>query len=288
MPSVYKNLDCQRMVRDRCVRRLDAWDAPHERGEISTVAGPTSVVALGPAPTRAEPSIALVPGTNMNAALSLEIAGSLARRWHTVVFDVPGQPGLSADRRPRRGRTQWYGEWLAEALERTIRGPVVVVGHSLGGAIALSCPSPQITGRVLVSPAGLARLAVTPSVLAATVPWLARPTTTRTRRLLRHMVAPGHQVPDELTEWMTLVARCCRSSLAPMPLPPETLAARRTSTTLVATGRHDVFLPPNRIGPATRHRLGIGLRVLDGAGHLVLDEQPGAVVDLVDEVIGAL
>lgn len=166
MLSVYRNLDCQRMVRDWCIRRIDSWDAAHERWEISTAAGPTSVVAVG------------------------------------------------TD--------------------------------------------------------------------------LARSTTTRTRRLLRHMVAPDNQVPDELTEWMTLVARCCRSSLDPMPLPPETLAARRASTTLVAIGRHDVFLPPNRIGPAIRHHLGIGVRLLDGSGHLILDEQPGTVVELVDEVLGAL
>lgn len=287
MPSVYKNLDCQRVVRDRCIERIDSWDAPHERWEISTAAGSTSVVAVGPAPDRAEPSIVLVPGTNMNAAVSLRVAEALAQRWHTVVFDVPGQPGLSADQRPRRGRAQWYGQWLAEALDRTIPGPVVVVGHSLGGAIALACPSPQITGRVLVAPAGLARLAVTPAVLAATVPWLARPTTTRTHRLLRQMMAPDSQVPDELTEWMTLVARCCRSSLAPMPLPAETLAARRASTTLVAAGHHDVFLPPTRLGPAVRRHLGIDLRPLDGAGHLILDEQPGTVVDLVDAVLDA-
>lgn len=32
------------------------------------------------------------------------------------MLDVPGQPGLSADVRPRRGRAAWYGQWLTEAL----------------------------------------------------------------------------------------------------------------------------------------------------------------------------
>ncbi|MBC7303642.1 MAG: alpha/beta hydrolase [Nocardia sp.] len=285
MPSVYKNSDCQRRVREQCIDRIDAWDCAHERWEISTAAGSTSVVAAGPAPVRAEPTIVLVPGTNMNAAVSLNVAGALAQRRRTVVLDVPGQPGLSADRRPRRGRTSWYGQWLTEALEKTVPGPAVVVGHSLGGAIALACPSPQITGRVLLSPAGLVRLSVTPPVLAATLAWLGRPTTTHTHTLLRRMVAPGNRVPEELIDWMTLVARCCHSSLAPMPLPSTLLAARRAATTVVVTGRHDVFLPPHRIGPAVRRRLGIESRLLDGAGHLVLDEQPGAVVDAVDDIV---
>ncbi|MGA4799940.1 alpha/beta fold hydrolase [Streptomyces lavendulocolor] len=39
-------------------------------------------------------------------------------------------------------------------MESAVPGPAVVVGHSLGGAIALACSSSRITGRILVSPAG--------------------------------------------------------------------------------------------------------------------------------------
>ncbi|MDX2681692.1 hypothetical protein [Streptomyces soliscabiei] len=50
---------------------------------------------------------------------------------------------------------------------------------------------------MLLSSAGLVRLLVPPAVVAATVPWLARPTVARTARVLRRMVAPGGRVPDE-------------------------------------------------------------------------------------------
>jgi pimeloyl-ACP methyl ester carboxylesterase len=284
MTSVYKSANGRRQVRDWCASRIEAWEVAHRCWEVPTVAGITSVVSAGPDPVGGEPSVVLVPGTNMNAAVCLGMAKLLAARWHTVVLDVPGQPGLSADRRPRRRRTAWYGQWLAEALDRSVDGPALVVGHSLGGAIALACPSAQITGRVLVSTAGLVRLAVTPPVLAATVPWMARPTAARTERLLRRMVAPGAPVPDELTEWMTLVARCCRSSLAPMPLSSAVLAERSAATCRVVTGIHDVFLPPGRIGAASRLHLGVDPDVLDGVGHLVLDEQPASIVRLVEAV----
>ncbi|WP_280220103.1 alpha/beta fold hydrolase [Nocardia neocaledoniensis] len=285
MASVYKSAKAQRLIQDWCRNRVDDWDVEHRRWDAMTAAGVTSVVAAGLDQAMA-PTVVLVPGTNMNAAVSLSFAEKLARRWPTLILDVPGQPGLSAARRPRRNRMAWYGQWLTEALENTTTGPAVVVGHSLGGAIALACPSPRIAGRVLISPAGLVRLAVGPSILAATIPWLARPTTTRTNRLLRHMLAPEHGVNAELSDWMTLVARHCHSSLAPMPLSAAALnAAREGAPCLVAAGRDDTFLPPGRIGPGVRRRLDTELRSVAHCGHLGLDEQPDEIVALVAEVV---
>lgn len=254
---------------------------PYRRREIQTAAGVTSVLLVGPEQVAASPTVVLVPGTNTNGAVCRHLAGALAARWPTVVLDVPGQPGLSADVRPHRGRSAWYGRWLTDALEQAVRGPALLVGHSLGGAVVLASDSPRIAGRLLLSSAGLVRLRVPAGVVAATVPWLARPTLPRSARVLRRMTASGGRVPDELTEWMTLVARCCHSSLAPPPLPPELLAERRSVPCVVATGRHDVFLPPTLLGPAAQRHLGARLHVMDDSGHLVLDESPDEVVALV-------
>lgn len=273
-------------MRDWCLGRLGEWGVPHQRHEIPTTAGGTSVITMGPEPAPAAPTVVLVPGTNTNGAVYRHISAALAARWTTVVLDVPGQPGLSADARPRRGRSAWYGRWLTEALEQAVPGPALVVGHSLGGAIVLASDSPRITGRVLLSSAGLVRLLVPPSIVAATVPWLARPTVLRAARVLRPMVAPGGQVPDELAEWMTVVARCCHSSLAPAPLPPWLLAERRSVPCVVATGRHDVFLPPQRVAPAAQRHLGARLHVLESSGHLLLDESPDETITLVAQALG--
>ncbi|MFI6106305.1 alpha/beta fold hydrolase [Streptomyces sp. NPDC051310] len=171
----------------------------------------------------------------------------------------------------------WYRNWLSEALESAVPGPAVVVGHSLGGAIALACSSSRITGRILVSPAGLTRLRVSPSVMRATVPWLVRPSVRSARRLLAHMVAPSSPVPENLATWMSMVAASCRSSLVPAPLPATLLSDRRSAPCMVKTGRHDVFLPPEALGPATRHGLGVDVQVVESAGHLLMDERPDAV-----------
>ncbi len=288
MPSVYRNAKAQLEVRRWCLSRIDGWHVGHVRREVATSAGLTSVVTVGPEPRGGAPAVVLLPGTNMNAALCLAVAEGLAREHRVVIMDLPGQPGLSSGRRPRAGRTAWYGRWLSEVLAPVVRDPAVVVGHSLGGAVALACDSPLIAGRVLLSSAGVTHLRVPVPLLAATVPWLLCPSVPRAEELLRHMSAPGHVVPGRLSSWMHLVARHCRSSLAPPPLSSSLLEQRRTVPTLVVAGRFDTFLPPRTLGPAARRRLGAEFRVIEGAGHLLLDEAPVEVSAAVEEFCAGL
>lgn len=192
MASIYKNPTARRDVERWCTERLNRWPVPHRTLELATSAGRTHVVAAGETADSSPvaPRVLMVPGTNFNAAAVLPLLTALAARWPTHAVDVPGQPGLSAADRPRRPRLTWYGQWLQDVLNQLTSGPTIVVGHSLGGAIALACDAPQLTSRLLVSPAGLTRLKVTGGVLAATLPWLTRPTEARSTALLRKMHGP--------------------------------------------------------------------------------------------------
>lgn len=251
-------------------------EPPHRRNEIASQAGSTHVVTAGSGSS----TVVVIPGTNENAALSESFAAALAPDFSVLLLDLPGQPGLSTGHRPRRDRLAWYGHWLAEVLDVLVPGQAVVVGHSLGGAIALACDSPHISGRLLVSTAGLTRLKVSAGVLRATVPWLLRPAPARSAALLRHFLAPGRTPPPDLIEWYTLVARACRTSLAPPALPRELLTRRTDVPRQVVTGQHDVFLPPERLRASAGRRLGARLVVIPDAGHLLPDEQPQALAAL--------
>lgn len=280
---IYKSAAAHRDVELWCTDRLAQWPVPHRTMTLTTCAGRTHVVASGEdaGPQQPRRRVVVVPGTNFNAATSLPLLSALGARWPTYVVDVPGQPGLSAADRPGRHRSARYGQWLQEVLDQISPGPTVIVGHSLGGAIALACDVPQLAGRVLVSPAGLTRLKVTSKLLAATLPWLARPTEARSAALLRQMYGPGRRPSAELVAWMTLLARSCRSSLAPSPLPGGTLTRARRVRNLVATGEHDVFLPPSRLASPASRSLDVAVSTVAGAGHLLVDEQPEAIVTLV-------
>ena len=227
----------------------------------------------------------MVPGTGFNAAVTLPWLKALSVHWPTTVVDLPGQPGLSDPRRPRRTRLTWYGRALDEILAAMDADGVVLVGNSLGAAVALAADSPRIVARALVSPAGFIRLRVDPKLALASAVWLLQPTVENTRRMLRLFVAPGAEPPETEVEWMALMATCCRTTLAPPPLPADVLARRAKLPCVVGVGEHDRFLPPQRLAPAVRRTMNLDVRVFAGVGHLITPAQLDMVVSLVAEVV---
>lgn len=278
MSSTYKNRAGRDAIRHWCNTRLSAAPDVIARWDIATPLGRTQIVEACPSDhTDSMPTVVIIPGTNMNSATYLHLISRFTAAGHRVLsVDVPGQPGLSTGQRPRRrGRLEHYGHWLDDVLIHTVSGPVIVVGHSLGAAITLASTSPTIAGRLLISPAGLTRLAVPPRVLATTLAWLAVPTPARSHRLLRHLTVPTKPVESSLISWMTLVADHCRTSLAPPPL----ATISNSVPTITALGDHDVFLPARHLIPAVRTRLGTELHVLTDCGHLATHDQPQRVAE---------
>ncbi|WND34993.1 alpha/beta hydrolase [Streptomyces sp. BB1-1-1] len=276
MGSIYRSTTGRELIRHWCLDQLDAWPVPHECRTVVAKGARTHVVLAGTGTT----TVLFVPGSNFNAAASLPLATTLtAAGYRVLLVDVPGQPGLSSgERGPSGGRLSWYGAWLSEVIEEMSSEPVTVMGHSLGAAVALSCDSPRIDRLLLVCPGGLTRLRLTPAVLAASAAWILRPTPTHSARLLRAMLAPGHPPREALVDWMTLVARNCRFSGAPGIAVQPTRSIPR----IVVAGRHDVFLPPRRLGPAVRDRLGVDLGVVPEAGHLLVEERADYLTTLLE------
>lgn len=274
MTQLYRSHTGQTAVRYWCTNRLSAWTTPHTQTTVSAGGTGTHAVIAG----TGSPTVVFLPGTNMNAATSLPLLTALAHRGRTVALDLPGQPGLSSSERPPSpARLSWYGTWLTDTLDALDIRSAVVVGHSLGAAVTLSSNSPRIGRRVLLSPAGVARLRITPRVLAASTTWFLAPGDASSTRLLRTMLAPASEPPrTELTQWMTLVGRHVHTTTDPGLAPAST----RPVPTIVAAGEHDTFLPPHHLAPAVRRRLGTHLEILPEAGHLTNEEYPARVAAL--------
>lgn len=281
MRSLYKSANDRDAVARWCLARLDAWPVPHRCREVDFDGGTAHLTLAGGEP----PRVVYVPGTNFNAATSLAVTEALAARWPTAVLDLPGQPGLSSGERPRAASRGWYGRALRQVLAAIDAHGIVAVGHSLGAAAVISCDSERIAGRVLVSPAGLVPLRTGPGLVYRSTRWLLNPTPQHTRTLLsRYFCGPDHVPPDEVVEWVTLLAGHCRSTLAPPPLHPDVVRQWDDTPHVVATGSHDHFVPPNRLAPAVASLLGSDLRVIADAGHLVVDEHPEEIAGLVAAV----
>ncbi len=282
MPSVYKNAAGSRAVREWCSRVLARADFPLSSATLATSVGDVVVTSAGAGRVR----IVLIPGTGYNAAAALPWLKALSARWATTVIDLPGQPGLSDPNRPRRARLAWYGRVLDEILAVMDVDDVVLVGNSLGAAVVLAAASPRITARALISPAGIIRLNIDPTVTLASAVWLLDPTPAHTRRMLRWFVSPGADLPETDVEWMTLMAARCRPTLAPPPVPVDILARCAEQPCVVGVGEHDVFLPAGKLAPAVRRTMNLDLRVFPGVGHLTTPADLDTVVSLIAEVVG--
>jgi pimeloyl-ACP methyl ester carboxylesterase len=270
---LYRSPAHEASIRDWCTERLAGWDRPHTTREVATSLGRTHLTEAG----TGDDLCLYLPGTNFNAATSTRVLTELAGTCRVVCADLPGQPGLSAAARPD-DETPAYARWLAEVLAAAVQGApprrVVLAGHSRGAAVALTADPASVDGLVLLSPAGLAKVRITPSLLAHTLGWLMWPTPARSRRVVDLMAGPGDGALDDVVAWMTLVARGTRTTGAPGPLPEELPARWRDRPVRVLVGEHDAFFPLRRLAPAARRLLGTEVEVVPRTGHLLVDQRP--------------
>lgn len=272
--SIYRSPAGREVIADWCLGRLAAWPVEHQRRTVTVLGAATHVVTAG----SGDRLVMVVPGTNFSAAACLPLAGALAERFRVVVPDLPGQPGLSTGMRPgTRNRLAWYGRWLTALIDTIADGPVTLVGHSLGAAIAMCSDSAAVDRQVLLSPGGLTRLRVTPGVLFASTAWVLGRRPAASARMLRTMCAPGGEPRTDLVEWMTLIARHVRSSADP----GGTEVAATQVERVVAVGAQDVFLPVRPLAERVRRELGTDVRVVPSAGHLLIEEKPHVVAAMV-------
>ncbi len=283
MAELYRSAASESEVRRWCADRLHAWQAPHTTRIVSTALGDTHLTCVG----EGADVCVYLPGTNFNAATSIGVLAVLSEHCRVVCPDLPGQPGLSAARRPP-DETLGYAAWVSEVIEESRgSGRVVVMGHSRGAAAALLAEPDTVHALILLSPAGLARVRLTPSMLVRSVTWLLRPTRRRSARLVELMAGgdSGNDL-DLVVDWMTLVARSTRTTGAPGPLDADVVDRWRGRQVRVLTGERDIFFPPRRLAGPAREHLGQGVESVPDVGHLLVDQRPDAAAAALAAVLG--
>src|SRR5581483_1285840 len=113
-----------------------------------------SVTELGPEDA-AGPPVLLLHGASCNLrAMRRPLGELLAKRHRVILIDRPGH-GWSVRERETDSVPESHAAMIAEALEEMGTGPVIVVAHSLAGALgtrlALDHPD-RVAGRVLLAP----------------------------------------------------------------------------------------------------------------------------------------
>jgi pimeloyl-ACP methyl ester carboxylesterase len=233
------------------------------------------------------PPVVLLHGPAAFGAAWLRVIPDLATSWRVVAPDLPGH-GASG---PFAGAVEGerVTDWLEDLIDCTCAMPPVLVGHTLGGAIAArfaSRRSEQLAGLVLVDTLGLQPFQPDPAFGAAVHAFMSAPTEQALEGLWSFCAHDVAALRRQLgARWTTMSAYTVDRAQASfaiqsrvlelfgMPaIPPENLARIGTPTTLV-WGRHDLATPL-AVAEAASSRFGWPLHVIEGAADDPAIERP--------------
>jgi pimeloyl-ACP methyl ester carboxylesterase len=272
-------------------------------------------------PGRRPVTVVLLHGWTLDNRLWRQQIADLPERLGAPVrmlaFDLRGH-GRSSATHGADATLEQLGDDLAEVLRQLVpRGPVVLVGHSLGGMAIMEYAhrhaaafARRVVGVVLVSTSAegsshtsyglsprLARVMRILEVQGAGL--LARSGAWRPHRRLMPLLAPGvrwlvfgHRVD---TSWIALTASmvgnaplCAIGGFRPsvdLHHRVDTLAAMRGLPVAVLVGSADRLTPPACAETIARELPEAELQRCDGAGHMLPIERPDTVTDAIVSVI---
>jgi pimeloyl-ACP methyl ester carboxylesterase len=233
------------------------------------------------------PSLLFVHGAGGNASIWDEQASFFQGKARIFRVELPGHGGSSG--RGEEGIPD-YAQWVRGFLEiGPYPGPFVVIGHSMGGAVALQLalePPPSLGGIVLIGTG--AKLGVMPAIfqLLETDP----------EGFFRtiDLVAYGPDAPADLKKRGTDAVRTC-------PIPVITKDFRACSRfdvrarlheirlpTLILCGEEDKLTPVRYSTFLAEHIPGSRLVLIPEAGHMVMMERPEPVNGAILEFLSSL
>lgn len=284
MTSVYRSPQGAEELRRRYGEILSRWPVPHERVEVPTRAGATSVVVSGPADG---PPVVLLHGSGTNSAMWMGDVATWAERFRVHAVDLIGEPGLSAESRPRLASGA-YGPWLDDTLRGLgLTGRVSIVGASLGGWMAVDHASrhPERVERLaLLCPGGIGRQKASFAIKAMARALLGERGMRRTLRTAMG-ASPGAAGPAEeaFLDYATAIFRHFRPRRERLPVFGDEALRRLTMPVLAIVGGRDALLDSYE----TARRLErcaprAVVRLLPDAGH-GLRGQTGVVGDFLSD-----
>ncbi len=227
---------------------------------------------------------------------------ALARSHRVIAPRHPGYGDASQDELDTVSDLVYSYLDLLDALD--LDG-VPMVGHSLGGMIAAELAATQpkrFSKLVLLAPMGFFHLdrptfdffACTPREMAAAFfsdPDSAAAQSAGDRGLAR-IAQVGHESQEgrELIEvYVERTKTLATAAKYLWPIPNRGLGKRIhriSAPTLVVWGEQDHVVPPSYADDFTRGIRGARCELIPGAGHELMLEQPGRVVELIEQFIG--
>ena len=246
------------------------------------------------------PPVLLLHGPGGYAAHLLRVIPTLTTTCRVIAPDLPGH-GASEPVPGVLDHDAMFG-WLDDLIECTCDGPPVLVGHTLGGALAARFAAEsraRLRALVLVDALGLTAFQPAPEFAAALGNFLTTPTARSHDGLWSQCMFDLARLRSELgAQWEALKAYNLDRIQAPgraaalaemmgqfaMPaIPPSVLARIAVPTTLI-WGEHD-RVTPLQIARESCERYRWTLHIIEGAADDPTLEQPQAFADVLRSVV---
>lgn len=265
--------------------------APVRERKIEAAGIPTAVAEGG----TGEPLL-LLHGPGEHLLKWVEVLPELTRTHRVIAPDLPGHGATPVP--PGAPTMERVLAWLGGVIDATCPTPPTIVGHVLGGAIALRYAArhgDRVRGLVLVDTLGLAPFQPAPEFGAALGAYLAAPDETTLDGLMRYCTYDFDRLRARAGEvWSMLAAYQLELLREPgrletldelmaqfgfSPVSDEALAKIRVPVRLV-WGRHDLATSVT-VAEAASARYGWPLRVIEDCADDPALEQPERFVDAV-------
>jgi pyruvate dehydrogenase E2 component (dihydrolipoamide acetyltransferase) len=277
-----------------------AQAAAAPRQDLIELADGRKLAALVAGPANANPTLVFLHGLGGSLSSWTNLMPAFADRYRVAAIDLPGH-GASDKADP--ATTDYSLAGLASAVGEAIAtanlAPTVLVGHSLGGAVALQLALDRpklVRGLVLIDSAGIGP-EINPELLDRIE---AEPSRDEVRQLLELFFEDRKLVLDRGIDEMyrgrtSPGADAALKSVAAAAFNRDgqlinlrSRLAELTTPVHLIWGEHDRVLPLHHAWSASSFLPYAWIDVIDGVGHVPQVEAPAATTEAIEQFLSAL
>ncbi len=223
------------------------------------------------------------PATAPATLVFIHGAGGGCRQWwyqvhglgETVAMIAVDLPGHGGSAGPGMSRIDDYAAWLGDLIRELGLSRIIPVGHSMGGAIAmtLALQQPELLQKLVLVGTG-SRLRVAAQILDS---FNGATTDPAFLKAAYSPATPAKLVELGLKEYATNPPEICRGDFEACDVFDVTnRLAEIKATTLVICGRDDLLTPVKYSEFLTQRLPAAQLEIIDNSGHMLMLEQPEA------------